>query len=537
MLIKQTILLILTSFLLGYGCTSVDKKNNTKFNDALAVQNLDITIPGSFSTQTVLYFDSLLIDSFLLKYKALGLVKNELKSFYSGRKYAYAWFDGNGLTEQAEHLYNRVIHLKKDGIPDTTLYQTALISIFENDITNEKAPEVDMMLTAQYFYYSQLIYNGLPESITKSLQWFLPRKKIAVTKMLDSLLQTPSGNIFKNEPVYRQYPLLKTQLSFYRQLETSGKDEIIVADKKQYNTGDSSSVILAIRNKLEALGDLINNNQSDTFDEALQAAIKQFQKRHGLNETGIIGTDFLKELNVPINDRIRQIILNMERCRWLPEKSEGEYLVVNLPEFRLHAYNDDSLLWSMKVVVGRELRKTVVFNGKITYLVFSPYWNIPPGILRKDVLPAMRRNKNYLTKNNMEIVGYSGNTPRIRQRPGKNNALGGVKFIFPNSYTIYLHDTPSKSLFEKENRAFSSGCIRVEDAEKLARYLLRHQPDWTDDRINKAMNAGKEEYVNLKQVMPVFLVYFTSWVDDEGKLNFRKDMYGRDKALEAIIFK
>lgn len=532
-----TLIIIIISLCCEFGCTPNDTKKTTVIIDTLSIQNLDITIPGSFSSQVDLHFDSLLIDTFLLKYKNFKVVKSELKQFYSSKKFAYAWFDNNGLTEQAEHLYNRVIHLKKDGLPDSTLYQTLLTSMFENITATEINSEVDIMLTAQYFFYSQLIYNGLPESITKSLQWFLPRKQIALSKLLDSLLQSPSVNIFTNEPIYRQYHLLKNQLAFYRQLSTSDNEEIIVPSKKKYKSGDSSSVILTIRNKLEKLGDLANNNKSFILDSALLVAIKQFQKRHGLNETGIINVEFLNELNVPTNVRIRQIIVNMERCRWFPEKLDKEHLIVNIPEFSLHNYFNDSILWSMKVVVGRELRKTVVFNDQITYLVFSPYWNIPPGILRKDILPVMKQNKNYLDENNMEITGYDGKTPRIRQKPGKNNPLGGVKFIFPNSYSVYLHDTPSKSLFEKANRALSSGCIRLEDAEKLARYLLRHQPEWTDMKIISAMNSGNEQYVNLKQSMPIYLVYFTSWVDHSGKLNFRKDLYNRDKKLDELIIK
>ena len=535
--IKPILLLFAILLIVGYCCTTANKKKPAIINDTLAIQNLDITIPGSFSTQTVLHFDSLLIDSFLFKYKDFETVKSELKYFYSGRKFALAWFDNNGITEQAEHLYNRMLHLKKEGLPDSTLYQTALITLFESDITDETSYEVDIMLTAQYFHYSRIIYNGLPEKVTKSLQWFLPRKKIAFERLLDSLLQSPATDIFGEEPVYRQYPLLKAQLALYRQMAETEKGVIIIPDKKLYKLNDTSSFILSIKNKLEALGDLMHNDKSNAFDTALQYAVKQFQKRHGLTENGVIAPVTLKELNIPINDRIRQIIINMERCRWIPEKVADEYLVVNIPDFRLHAFLDDSLLWSMNVVVGRELRKTVVFNGEITYLVFSPYWNIPPGILRKDVLPAIRRNKNYLAKNNMEIVGYDGSTPRIRQKPGKNNPVGGVKFMFPNSHLIYLHDSPSRSLFEKDNRAFSSGCVRVEDAGKLARYLLRHQPEWTDTAIKNAMTAGKERYVDLIQGMPVFLVYFTSWVDNNGKLNFRKDIYGRDKALEAMMYK
>ena len=277
-------------------------------------------------------------------------------------------------------------------------------------------------------------------------------------------------------------------------------------------------------------------DSTPVFDQFLHQAVMRFQKRHGLTQDGIAGPSFFAELNIPGSERVKQIMLNMERYRWIPEKMEGDYLVVNIPEFRLHSFTDDSLNWSMNVVVGQELHKTVVFHGHISYLVFSPYWNIPPGILKRDILPAMRRDEKYLVRNNMEVTGYNGNTPRIRQKPGASNPMGKVKFMFPNSYNIYLHDSPSKSLFEKEQRTFSSGCIRVADAEKLARYLLQSEYGWTEEKINHAMNAKKETYINLAHKMPVFIVYFTTWVDSDGNLNFRKDIYERDSKLNELLF-
>jgi murein L,D-transpeptidase YcbB/YkuD len=186
----------------------------------------------------------------------------------------------------------------------------------------------------------------------------------------------------------------------------------------------------------------------------------------------------------------------------------------------------------MNVVVGKSQNKTVIFSGGMKYIVFSPYWNIPTSILQKETLPAIKRSKNYLAKHNMEWNG--GN---VRQKPGPNNSLGLVKFLFPNSHSIYLHDTPSKSLFNEDNRAFSHGCIRLAEPQKLALYLLRNQPEWTPEKVSAAMNLGKEQYVPLKSSMPVIITYFTSWVDKVGKLNFRNDVYGRDKRLANIILK
>jgi murein L,D-transpeptidase YcbB/YkuD len=189
------------------------------------------------------------------------------------------------------------------------------------------------------------------------------------------------------------------------------------------------------------------------------------------------------------------------------------------------------------VVVGKEGHNTVIFTGNLKYIVFSPYWNVPTSIVRNEVLPGMKRNKNYIASHNMEITGYSGNLPIVRQKPGPKNSLGRVKFLFPNSYNIYLHDTPSKSLFSENSRAFSHGCIRLGEPAKLAQFLLRKDSSWTDEKIQKAINSGKEQYVTLKNPVPVYIGYFTAFVDRKGRLNFRDDIYGHDERMGKMMFK
>jgi murein L,D-transpeptidase YcbB/YkuD len=294
--------------------------------------------------------------------------------------------------------------------------------------------------------------------------------------------------------------------------------------------GDSSTTVRLIRKRLLQSADLATDNNSAVFDAELETGIKRFQHRYGLKEDGIAGKNLLTEMSYPVEKRIEQLIVNMERCRWLPVALRKDYFVVNIPEFRFHAYENDSLVWSMKVVVGKSIHQTAIFNGTMKYVVFAPYWNIPPGIMRKETLPALRRNSNYLVNNHME---WNGNA--IRQKPGPWNALGKVKFLFPNSHNIYLHDTPAKSLFEQDQRAFSHGCIRVEQPRRLAQYVLRHQPEWTEQRIDSAMNGEKELYVNLKHPIPVLIAYFTAWVDQDGYLNFRKDLYNKDSRLAKMI--
>ena len=237
-------------------------------------------------------------------------------------------------------------------------------------------------------------------------------------------------------------------------------------------------------------------------------------------------------MNVPISDRIKTIMVNMERCRWISTDltKSKELIVVNIPSYRLTYFKEGKATLVSNVVVGTALNKTVIFSGMMSYIVFSPYWNVPTSIKNKEILPAIKKNKNYLAKHNMEWKGSN-----IRQKPGPNNSLGLVKFLFPNSNNIYLHDTPAKSLFSQEKRAFSHGCIRVEKPKELANLILQDDPSWTPEKIDAAMNGGKEKWYTLKNKIPVYIGYFTAWVDDEGVINFYKDIYDRDNALAMLL--
>jgi murein L,D-transpeptidase YcbB/YkuD len=273
------------------------------------------------------------------------------------------------------------------------------------------------------------------------------------------------------------------------------------------------------------------------FNDNLEAGVKNFQVRHGYTPTGVINAGLVKDMNVPAEKRLRQLLINMERMRWMPNEPRSDNLVVvNIPEFVLHMYEGKNKVWDMNVVVGKEGHNTMMFTGDLNQVVFSPYWNVPPSIVKNEILPALSRNPGYLESQNMEIVGNEGGLPSIRQRPGGKNALGRVKFLFPNSFNIYFHDTPAKSLFSQDKRAYSHGCIRLSDPYKMATYLLRNQPEWTPERINEAMNAGSEKFVRLKKPVPVFISYYTAWVDDEGRLNFRDDIYDHDDKIAGKVF-
>jgi murein L,D-transpeptidase YcbB/YkuD len=526
----KTILLLLTICCL-FACQEEKKKKAVKINPK---KNWDRSIPGSFSTQVSLKLDSALLDTFFVHYPALKAYSTQAKDFYRNRKFAYAWYEKGQLIEQAGNLANRVMNLQNDGIYRQIPYQRSLDSLINGEGPKAKTPKPDLnlelMLTAQYFAFAKMVYEGVDASVSKASGWNLPRKKVNYDQYLDSLLKykQPAG-----EPVYRQYELLKSFLKKYRALDAAGNWQPIVGGKLK--AGDSTDAVLLIKKRLFKLEDYRADTLDGSYTSELKVAVKKFQARHGLDSTGVVGTATVAALNVPLKTRITQILVNMERSRWLPVSLSSDYLAVNIPEFKLHVYHADSLLWSCNVVVGQTTHPTTIFSGEIKYVVFSPYWNVPPSIVRNEVLPGMRRNSNYLSSHRMEITGHEEGLPVIRQKPGEENSLGLVKFLFPNSYNIYLHDTPSKSLFGETSRAFSHGCIRVVQPAKLAGFLLPDSTGWTSAKISKAMHAGKEQSVTLKKKVPVFIAYFTAFTDRANQLNFRKDIYQLDDKLAATL--
>ena len=330
------------------------------------------------------------------------------------------------------------------------------------------------------------------------------------------------------------YELLRSFLRKFKALDET--DPWLPVDNKvPLKAGDTTAAVTQIKTKLFKLEDFRGDTLNHTYNAELIAAVRQFQNRNGLPATGLADKATINALNVPLKSRIKQILVNMERSRWLPVWLNGDYLAVNIPEFQLHVYHADSLLWSCKVVVGQSVHQTTVFYGEVKYVVFSPYWNVPQSIVLKEIIPGLRNDTDYLSRHDMEITGYHGKLPVVRQKPGPKNSLGLVKFLFPNSYDIYLHDTPMKSLFGENARAFSHGCIRVVEPVKLATFLLKNNSEWNPAKMDAAMHSGKERYVTLKQKVPVFIAYFTAFIDRNGLLNFRKDIYNLDDHLASMI--
>jgi murein L,D-transpeptidase YcbB/YkuD len=332
-----------------------------------------------------------------------------------------------------------------------------------------------------------------------------------------------------NHPVHTQYEKLQNALERLYEIQNQGGWPKIVSTQKFYLKGQNAAAIKQIKERLRISGDFKSKDTSSVFTEELVTSVQKVQKRYGYKQNGVVDALLIKQLNVPVEERIQQVLLNMQRFKNNSLVSTGTILIVNIPEYKLHVYEGTKHVFDMDIVVGSEKNQTVTFNDEMTNIVFSPYWNVPPSIVANEILPAMKRNKNYLRNNGYEITRYENGLPVIRQKPGPGNSLGQVKFVFPNEHGIYLHDTPAKGLFEYPKRTFSHGCIRLAEPAKLAEYLLRNVPGWTTEKIKKAMGSGKEQWVKLPVPVSVSLSYYTAWVDDEGMLQLRQDIYGLDK--------
>lgn len=358
------------------------------------------------------------------------------------------------------------------------------------------------------------------------------------------------------EPKLKQYQQLKSALANYRQLADKSKHSPLFFDKP-VKPGDNIKQLDELRQFLTTSGDLpeeAGGGASNRYSEKIVAAMKRFQHRHGLAADGVIGRSTVAELNTPMAQRVTQIELAMERLRWLPELSSEPSIIVNIPAFQLLAFDNINApnpeVFSMKVVVGKAMKnQTPVLMADMRYIDFMPYWNVPYNIVKTEIMPKLMQNPGFLDKENMELVstngvtGFSGatiaqlkqGTVRIRQRPGKKNALGRVKFLFPNKEDVYLHDTPANALFSRSRRDFSHGCVRVENPVKLAEFALKDQPGWDREDILQAMQSPKTQRVILKKPIPVLFFYATAFFDQFGELTFYPDIYSLDAVLlEAL---
>lgn len=485
---------------------------------------------------TDLVLDSTIVVNFLNQLSETDAIKNQVSEFYTRRNFQFAWVNSKGLTIAATNFYSQLETYQVD-FEDNSLKNSQLDTLLNVALSNEKQfltqkndlQSLDLLLTTTFFKYAQKAYGGTSVN-TLDLEWFIPRKKKDYQILLDSLVSFNKGEEIQ-EPVNQYYLPLKEQLRKYRGIQKKGGFPTVITDEKLLAVGDSNACLVNVKKHLLLTGDLKINDNTIIFTDTLEKAVQRFQHRMGLAENGKIDHETIIEFNKSIEFRIKQMMVNMERLRWVPVELEKEYLLVNIPEFRLHIFENNKQIWAANVVVGKDVRQTSIFKGNISQIVLNPYWGIPTSIVKNEILPKIRRNSNYLARNNMEVVNEN-----YRQKPGKNNALGKMKFLFPNHYNIYLHDTPSKSLFGATNRAFSHGCIRVENPKKLVLYLLRKEAEWNEEKVDNVLKTDNETIIKVKPTVPVYIAYFTAWVDITGELNFRNDLYHLDEKLSKEIF-
>ncbi len=490
-----------------------------------------------------------------------------IPEFYRKRNFLPAWIDHEKPAPQAGELLSALADSRNEGLSPEIYHFAEIRSILRGlsgrgsdsaAVSSSTLAELDVLLTDAFLLYATHLRAGRVDPETVHTAWvaFLPQVDLA--EVLSRALAT--GKIAENlaalTPTHPGYRRLKEALQSYRKTVAQMPWPQLPSGPT-LRRGDADPRVSVMRQLLKTTGDLGDDaeNEDPLFDEALETALNRFQHRHGLKADGILGKQTLSQLNRPVTARIRQMEINLERWRWLPHDLGARHLLVNIAAFRLDVMEADRSVLDMRVVVGTDYRKTPVFSETLKYLVLNPFWNVPFRIAVKDKLPLIRKDPDYLSKNGFRVftgwgtdaaelapesIDWSqtspGNFPyRLRQDPGPHNALGRIKFMFPNRFAVYLHDTPQQGLFDKTVRTFSSGCIRVEKPLDLAAYLLQGDPDWSREQIEAAIDSGKNRTLVLKDTLPVHLLYWTAWVTPEGTLHFREDIYERDSALERAL--
>ncbi len=471
------------------------------------------------------------------------------------------WIAERGLSDRARILLREVAGAYEDGLRPGDYPLRALESRLNElqgagDAPVEQAVQMELLLTSVLASYGEEMMTGRIDPRQVEQSWYIDRSEVDIDSALVRVVEADDFEAALQglRPADQDYAALRRELARYREIARAGGWREVPSGSV-LAPGDSGDRVSAIRSRLVAEGLISASAGADSlrYDESLAGAVHDFQRRYGIASDSLVGPETRRTMNVPAERRVFQIEANLERWRWLPHAFGSRYIVVNVPAFRLQAYEDGEQVMDMAVIVGEEYTATPAFADSMGYLEFYPYWNIPVSIARRSILPLAARDPGYLARNNYEIVRTweagarpipasslsreqlrPGNFPyRLRQAPGPTNALGLVKFMFPNEFAIYLHDTPATELFDRRVRTFSNGCIRVENPVGLARWVLEANGGWDEGRIRSAMQ-GPTRRVDLERKVPIFIVYLTTYVQD-GRIRFRPDVYGRDAPLiEAL---
>lgn len=491
--------------------------------------------------------------------------RDQLQKFYAP-DYVPAWSDSNQPTAQARAMIDLFEHADLKGlVPETydaPRWQGRLQRFSGGALTSSELAAFDVAMSVSAIRYISDLHTGRVNP--REARFNVTAKQLDQAEFLrDKVLRSGDvkTTIQQLEPGFQRYQRMLKAVETYAELARQpGAEQLTLpAVSKPVPRGGTYAGLPQLADRLRLLGDLPANTQvpaqPDLYDGDLFPAVKRFQKRHGLADDGQITADMIREASVSVSDRLAQLKRTLERWRWLPSSVQPPLVVVNIPEFQLRAYSDGGpAAFTSKVIVGKAYNHhTPLFADEMEYVIFRPYWNVPTSITRNEIIPALRRNPGYLAKHNMQVVSSGGTVVsegeldadssrqvrsgrfEIRQRPGPSNSLGLVKFVFPNQYDVYLHGTPEQRLFARARRDFSHGCIRVEDPEGLAQWVLRNDSSWTPERIHDAMYGSRTMQVNLPQHIPVLIFYATAMVDEKGEVHFFPDIYGLDAALQRSL--
>ncbi len=482
-----------------------------------------------------------------------------MRDLYDSRDYRLIWIDGRRPEWQFGSLVDALHGMRTHGI-DPDRYEIGTLTdarartgrswLRRKPLEESATVPLDVKATWAWIRAVADLSAGAADSERPADKlWRLRRQKIDFKQKLASAIEdgTLEDQFAEFAPAHAEYLRLKEAYQKYVAIAEAGGWKSLPATLT-LKKGEQSPDVPALAERLRASWDFEGSKGSadSVYDEELAAAVAHFQRRHGLEPDGVVGRQLVAEMNVPVASRIKRLELNLERWRWLPRELGERYIFVNVPEFRLEIHEGQRMALSMNVITGARSTPTPIFSDTMTHVVFSPYWNVPDGIASGETIPLVQSDPSFLDRNRIEVVGTSGRVVdpstidwssvsededfpyRFRQRPGASNSLGLVKFVFPNEYDVYLHDTPADALFKRTYRALSHGCVRVEQPRTLAEYLLRDQSEWTPERITEAMNAGEEKHVKLRRPIPVHLMYWTARVHEDGTVHFRPDVYGRD---------
>ena len=493
------------------------------------------------------------------------IIGNELVAkYYEAQQFQPAWQDPAKLDE----LVASIDDLRNDGLNPNDYHLEALQSYrldvrMKTPLTLQDRANLELLATDAFMLGLYHVYVGKVDPVKLSSQWNFSQRP---TLSFEEGLRRFSARLAAGEireafgsarPSHAWYQRGRERLKDYRAIAAAGGWPVI-PDGPTIKPGMSDERVPALRTRLEITKDLAPASTTvaaadpNLYDATLEQAVKAFQDRHGLTPDGAIGPGTRAAMNVPVEQRIDQIRINLERGRWTLHEMKGEFVLVDVAGFYVSYFRNDEPIWTSKVIVGRDERETPIFRSKITYVVFNPTWTIPPGILVKDKLPDLRRNPGALKKMNIRVLDGSGREVnpysvnwhkygpsrlppyQFVQDPGPNNALGLVKVMFPNPYLVYLHDSPAKSLYEQDQRTFSSGCIRVQKAFDLAELVL-NDPQWNKQAMDAVIATKETRTVNLKQPVPVLILYWTAQPRPDGQVVFRNDVYGRDPGTLAAL--